>query len=76
LSFPNIVLSWRCLALLIIALERNVAHLGEGRLVERAHRLLDRRADLVGAGVVGGETELADFGDESGIADDPAECPA
>ena len=58
------------MALLIIALERNVAHLGEACLVERGHRLLDRRANLVGTGVIGRKTELLDLGDESGVPDD------
>src|SRR6516225_11369408 len=74
LSFPNIVLSARdTVALLIIALERNVAHLGEASLAERGHRVLDRRANLVRTGVIGRETELLDLGDESGIADDLCE---
>src|SRR5690349_10035564 len=70
LSFPNIMVSWRSPGLLIVAIERDLADLGEARLVEHSHRFLDRRAHLIGAGMVGREAELFGFGDESRIADD------
>src|SRR4051794_38429520 len=70
LSFPNILVSWRSQCLLIVAIEGDLADLSETPLVEQCHRLLDRRAHLVGAGMVGREAEFFSFGDESRIADD------
>src|SRR5882757_8879019 len=70
LSFPNILVSSRSPWSLIVAIERNLANLGEARLVEQGHGLLDGRADLVGAGMVGREAELFRLGDECRIADD------
>src|SRR5258708_22710349 len=70
LSFPNIVVSSRSPGSLIVAIERNLANLGEARLVEQGHGLLDRRADFVGAGMVGREAELFRLRHECRIADD------
>src|SRR6185503_19768849 len=70
LSFPNIMVSWRSPGLLIVAIERDLADLGEYRLVEHGHHLLDRGAHLVGTGVVGREAELFGFSDECRIAND------
>src|SRR5262245_48872636 len=72
LSFANIVLSWPP-SLVIIALERDLANLGESGLVEHSHRVLHGGAHLLGAGMAGREIELPRLGHESRIADDVGE---
>src|SRR5262245_52135712 len=73
LSFANIVLSCDPSSLVIIAIERDLANLGEPGLVEHGHRLLHRGAHLLGAGMAGREIELPRLGHEAWIADDVGE---
>src|SRR4029453_917324 len=73
LSFANIVLSCDPWSLMIIALERDLANLGEPGPVEHGHRLLHRGAPLLGTGMAGREIELSRLGHECRITDDVGE---